>query len=96
VSVPSFNSLILMNTKYRLYAHAGQITAVCIGNEFINANGIEVASGESEDLGATLAELAPGGVGSPWPVPGKETAVAAKPAKPAKTAKAEAPKAEAA
>lgn len=76
---------------YRLYAHKGFITAVCIGNEFINANGTEVASGESDDLPTTLAELAPSGVGSPWPPEGQEIVVTPAPTKKAATAKKVAP-----
>lgn len=73
--------------KYRIFAHNGQVTAVCLNNEFINANGIEVTGGdcEPEALEATLAELVPMGVGSPWPpVKAEKPAAAQKPTKPPK------------
>jgi hypothetical protein len=73
--------------KYRIFAHNAQVTAVCLNNEFINANGIEVAGGECdpEVIEATLAELVPSGVGSPWPpVKPAKAALATKPAKPGK------------
>ncbi|KAF1049321.1 hypothetical protein [Xylophilus sp.] len=56
-----------MTTKYRIFAHNGQVTAIAFGPESPHVNGIEVSAGESEDLGTTLAVLAPSGVGSPWP-----------------------------
>lgn len=73
--------------KYRIFAHNAQVTAVCLNNEFINANGIEVAGGECEPdvIEATLAELVPSGVGSPWPPVKTE-----KPAKPGKPTKPDA------
>lgn len=52
---------------YRIYAYKGQVSAIALGKEFVNANGLEVDSGETEDMSALLAAKAPNGVGSPWP-----------------------------
>jgi len=53
--------------KYRIFAHAGQVTAIVFNTEHAHPVGVEVQSGETDDISTELATLAPSGVGSPWP-----------------------------
>ncbi|WP_025135245.1 hypothetical protein [Achromobacter sp. DH1f] len=68
-----------MTTLFRIFAHNGQITGLVFGNEHPSAHGVEVHSGQAEDLKAELAALAPSGVGSPWPPVGTKPAELPKP-----------------
>ncbi|MDM0006436.1 hypothetical protein QTI51_09650 [Variovorax sp. J22G73] len=68
-----------MTTKYRIMAHAGQVTAIIFGREHSNAHGVEVAAGDADDLAAEIEALCPTGVGSPWPPVGAKPAELPKP-----------------
>lgn len=70
-----------MTTLLRIYAHNGQVTGLVFGNEHPSAIGVEVHSDKVEDLKASLATLAPRGVGSPWPPVGSKPAEMPKPAR---------------